>query len=101
MEGQIEKPPLHPAMFTKLVEISEQNFDLNDYAEGLQHFEQLLAEYGNKSPDKQKDFFADTHDLLVSAVSLRPAPKVTPGTVSPASHPNPAVVDAEPSQNHY
>ena len=83
MESQAERPSLHPAMFSRLVEINEKSFNLNDYAEGLQQFEELLEEYGKESSSKtvDKNYFADTEELLTSAITIKPEEMVTPETV--------------------
>ena len=72
-----EKVILHPVMFSRFVEISEKSFDINNYAEELQQFEELLEEYGRENQHKlseKDDYFADTEELLESALSLRTNP---------------------------
>ncbi len=75
ISGTPEKPPLHPAMFSKFVGIDEKSFNLNDYAEELQQFEELLEEYGKDpsvKPKTDKDYFVEMEPALSCALSCKP-----------------------------
>ena len=82
LEGQTEKSPLHPAMFSKFVEIDEKSFNLNAYAEELHQFEELLEEYSGTAKTTDKDYFADTDGIISTALSLKSGSNLSMEAVS-------------------
>ena len=70
--------PAHPQVLNKFVGINEESFNLNDYAEELHQFEELIEGY-DKDPNlasaKQrtdKDYLYDVEPTLMTALSFKP-----------------------------
>jgi len=75
MESSVksEKSNLNQEMITKFVEIDEQSFNLNEYAEKLQQFEELLENF-SQTPQKlktDKEYFSEMEPILTNSLQAK------------------------------